>query len=111
MIQPYSKSCGSKGAGVATIHIAPEGDAITDCNTLRTAEEKEKETESGHDTQSRSGWGGGGLSPTPFDKTNLLERVCGQRADDSQFVCCCENYFSDSSGITRARAFYKEALA
>ena len=40
---------------------------------------------------------GGALLPTPFDKTAWLERACGKRADDSEFICSCGHNFGDGA--------------
>ena len=41
--------------GVTAIHVAPEGDVITDCDALRTTEDTEEEREGGHDEHSLRG--------------------------------------------------------
>ena len=90
-----------RGGGTA-IHVAPEVDAITDCDALRTAEETDKERESGDDEDSLRV--GGSSLIDPFDKTAWLQRVCEKRADGSEFFCCCKHNFGDRLGMDEGKA-------
>ena len=78
---------------------------ITDGDALRTAEETHTERERERAvTMSTISVAGGTLLPTPYDKMDWLGRVCGKRADDPEFICCCGHNFGDGSGEDEGKA-------
>ena len=77
---------------------------ITNCDVLRTAEETEEER-ARVVTMRTVSVAGGALLPNPFDETAWLEPVCAEeRADGSEFICCCGHNFGDGSGKDEGKA-------
>ena len=75
---------------------------ITHYDALRTAEEAGKR-DSGHEEHCiRLGWVG--FLPAPLDETVWVERVCGTRADGSQFIRFSRHNFGDCSGKEKSMA-------
>ena len=99
----YTKSYAIKGAQITSIHVTPEGDVITDYDTMRTAERTEKERVV---TMSAISLGGAESSyrPPPMRRFGFNACAESERMTESSFAA--EGTTSETVGEwTRARPF------